>query len=78
MKAEKSERELLADISGRLDRIIGLLAVQQNEGDENAKIKQLYDLGLAPSAIGAIMGVSPNAVTIRMTRIRKQGRAQKK
>ena len=74
MKKEKSERELLADISKKLDHVIGLLTIQQSEGDENAKIRLLYEIGMEPTSIGAILGLSPNAVKIRMTRIRKKAK----
>ena len=78
MNTDKSERELLADISKKLDQVIGLLAVQQSEDDENAKIKLLYGLGLKPAVISAILGLSLNAVRIRMTRVRKKTKGGKK
>lgn len=77
MKTNKSEPELLADISKKLDHVIGLLTIQQTESDENAKIKLLYDLGLKPAAISAILGLSLNAVRIRMSRVRKKAKGGK-
>lgn len=78
MKKEKTERELLADISKKLDHVIGLLTIQQHDDDENAKIKLLYGLGIEPATIGAILGMSPDAVTMRMSRIRKKAKGTKK
>lgn len=66
--------EILSEICRKLDRVIGLLAIQQCEDDENAKIKMLYELGLDPSSIGAMLGLSANAVTIRMSRIRQKSK----
>lgn len=74
MDATKSKEEILIEISKKLDRVIGLLAIQQEEDDENAKIKLLYGLGLDPSSIAAILGLTANVVQVRMTRIRKKAK----
>ena len=72
MNKVKSERELLADISKKLDQIVGLLIVRQSGGDENANIKLLYELDWEPAMIGAVLGLTPNAVMVRMSRMRKK------
>jgi len=75
MNSEKSERELLTEISKKLDRVFGALIMQNDEYDENAKVKILYDLGLDPGSIALILGLSKSAVMVRMSRIR--GKATK-
>ena len=78
MRREKSERELLAVISNKLDQVIGLLAIQQSDADDNAKIKLLYGLGLEPDTIASILGLSPSGVMNRMSRLRKKAASTRK
>ena len=56
----KSERDLLADISAKLDRVAALIAIQGKEQD--VQIRILSKLGIPSSAIGVLM--DRNAGTI--------------
>lgn len=78
MNSEKSELELLTEISTKLDRVFGALIVQNDEYDENAKVKILYDLGLDPGSIALILGLSKSAVMVRMSRIRSKATKSKR
>ena len=69
MGAEKTERELLSEVSNKLDRIIGLLAIQDK--DEDTKIRILYGLGFDAPSIGSLVGLSANAVRVRKSRGKK-------
>lgn len=60
----KSERDLLADISAKLDRVAALIAIQGKEQD--VQIRILSKLGIPSSAIGVLMDRS--AGTIRWSR----------
>lgn len=71
---DNAETELLGEIKKKLDCIFGYLVVQNEDLDENAKVKILYDLGIEPTSIGAILGLSASAVMTRMSRIRKKGK----
>jgi len=53
---EKSEKELLEEISGKLDKILGVLTIQGNE--EDAQIKILKKLGFQPEEVGKLLGIS--------------------
>ena len=66
-----TEAELLGEIGTKLDRIIGLLVAQQNDRDENEKVKALFELGLDAGSIASVLGLSKNAVNIRKTRMRQ-------
>ena len=65
-----SDKELLEQISSKLDIVIGLLAIQNIEDGENAKIRVLAGFGLGPSLIGNMLGMSGNAVSIRLSRMK--------
>ena len=66
----KSERDLLADISAKLDRVAALIAIQGKEQDE--QISVLTSLGFDSKAIGLFVGISGDAVRKRRTRNRRQ------
>jgi len=70
MKTNKTEHELLSDISEKIDRAIGLLAIRDKNEDE--KVRILYGLGLDAPPIGALLGLSPDAVRQRKSRARKR------
>ncbi len=74
MKKEKTERELLADIDAKLNKVVGLLAIQQHEGDENAKLRQLVALELDAPSIAALLGLTVNAVNVRKSRLKGKSR----
>jgi hypothetical protein len=69
MSGEKSERELLAEISGKLDLVIGALAIQGR--DPASQINVLESLGMDSSAIGALLGLSASSVRGRKFRRKK-------
>ena len=65
---DKSERELLSEISEKLDRLIGLFAVQGKTEDE--QIAVLRGMGFDWKFIGGIIGLKPNTATQRHKRSR--------
>jgi len=67
-KKAKSEIDYLKEISDKIDKLIGLLAVK-NETSEK-KIKILSNLGFTSNEIGAILDMNPS--TIRNARIDKK------
>ena len=69
---EKSQAELLTEISLKLDSILAFLVARANQEDQGAVVKRLYENGLSAEVIGRITGISENAVNIRLTRLRKK------
>ena len=65
-KQQKDERELLAEISAKLDRVIGLLATAGKELDE--KIEVLRGLGLEWNVVGPLVGLNADAARMRMSK----------
>jgi DNA-directed RNA polymerase specialized sigma24 family protein len=57
---EKTERDILLEISEKLDRLIGILAVQGKDRDE--KISILVSLGFSNAEIGKLIGVPKGTV----------------
>ena len=78
MSNTASEPELLSEISDKLNVIIGMLAIRGLEDDQGASVEKLHGLGLRPRVIGPIVGLSENAVNVRLTRSRKKKRSTKK
>lgn len=74
--SDKSERELLADIATKLDRLIGVTAIAGRDRDEQPDI--LINLGLDNQLVAAMTGLTANAVSIRKTRMKKPTVAKKK
>lgn len=74
--SDKSERELLVDIAGKLDRLIGVTAIAGRDRDEHPDI--LINLGLDNQLVAAMTGLTANAVSIRKTRMKKPAGAKKK
>jgi len=68
----KSERELLEEISAKLDRVIALMAIQGVE--ETEKLRRLNAMGLDHQTIGSVTGLRPNTVAVRLFRMRKARR----
>ena len=62
-KNEKSERELLAEVSDKLDKVIALLAV--NGKSENEQISILKELGHDWKFIGTLTGLEPDTARMR-------------
>lgn len=62
-KNAKSSEDLLKEISGKLDKLMGVLAIQ---GKNQAKqISILKNLGFSSSEIGAIVGINPSTLRKR-------------
>ncbi len=57
---QRSEKDLLLEISKKLDRLIGILAIQGKDRDE--KIKILVSLGFSNSEISRLIGVPKGTV----------------
>jgi len=62
------EQGLLVEISRKLDVLVGLTAAAGKE--TGAQINILTSLGYGPSFIASIVGLAPNAVTLRISRKR--------
>jgi len=60
----KTEREILAEMSGKLDRLIGLFATQGKTQDEQIRI--LRGMGFDWNFIGAASGLKPDAARKRL------------
>ena len=69
MANEKTDNELLRDISDRLNEIVGLLAIQGKPQDDQTDI--LRSLGLEWNKIGMFLGMSATAVRLRNVRRKK-------
>jgi len=79
MNRDKSQTELLADISLKLDTIMAFLASKVPQSEENALVDKLAKSGLSYDVIARVVGISENAAAIRLTRIRKKsGNARKR
>jgi hypothetical protein len=65
--------QLLFEISEKLDRILGFLAIR-NVGTTGDQVKVLADLGLDSNTIAAVTGLTTNAVSVRLSRMRRRTR----
>jgi DNA-directed RNA polymerase specialized sigma24 family protein len=68
----KTDSELLTEISQKLDSILALLAAPAVQKDEGEVIRRLYENGHSASVIARVVGISENAVAIRLSRMRKK------
>ena len=67
----------LAQISKKLDVLIRLGAINAVKGlKEKRQVEILSDAGFAPRDIAGIVGTTPNAVRIRLHRMRKEKAAE--
>ena len=66
---QRSERELLGEISAKLDQVIAVLAVQGKERDQ--QIEALAAAGFDSAFIGRLVGMTPGAVRMWFTRRRR-------
>jgi hypothetical protein len=71
MAVEKTERELLQEISEGLNKIIGLLVIEGKT--QNQQIKLLSGLGFDSKTTGLFVGLSGDAVRQRKTQMKRQG-----
>jgi hypothetical protein len=65
------EHEILKEISSKLDILIGLAATVGR--DDDAKIDVLTTLGYGPAFIAPLVGLTPNAISVRVFRRNKTG-----
>jgi DNA-directed RNA polymerase specialized sigma24 family protein len=72
MAREKSQTEILAEISLKLDTLLSLLAAKVPQSEQGELVEKLYAQGHSTSAIARIVGISENAVAIRLTRLRQK------
>lgn len=66
---EKTEKELLKEISEKLDKIIALIAMQGKDVDTQIKI--LRGLKLEWSEIGRLVGIKGSVAQVRYSRNKK-------
>jgi hypothetical protein len=64
MSEQKTEFQLLAEISSKLDRVIGLLAISGR--DQNDQIRILKGLGFEWGEIGTMVGLKGDAARKRL------------
>ena len=67
----KTELEVLAEISDKLDRLIAVTAIQGR--DEEDQIRILYELGYDSFKIGPLVGLSPDVVRKRKGKLKLRG-----
>lgn len=72
MSATKSERELLEGIATKLDLVLAFMAIRGIEGDVNAIVAKLNSMKFDYKIIAIAAGISENAASIRLSRIKKQ------
>jgi len=65
----------LGEISEKLDAILGFLAIRGMEPDSAVAIARLRGLGLNNKAIACVTGLTENAVSIRISRMKKKSKA---
>ena len=63
MSNVKSEKELLEEISGKLDKIMGVLAIQGKE--EDSQIRILKNQGFNSEEVGKLVGLKETTVRMR-------------
>jgi hypothetical protein len=62
--------QLLFEISEKLDRIMALVAIRTVE-ERAEQVRLLDSLGLDARTIAAVTGMTPNAVALRLSRMRR-------
>jgi len=63
---ERSERQILEEISTKLERLLAVVAVQGRDAD--IQIRVLTKAGFSSSEIGALLGMHPTDVRHRRRR----------
>ena len=74
-KRVRSDVELLAEISSKLDRVVAVLAAQGK--DRDAQIDILSGAGCDSAFIGSVVGVTAGAVRTHQSRRRGRGTPDK-
>ena len=63
----------LKSINSRLDAIIRMVSLSLPDSvSEDRKVEVLSQLGFQPAEIGPMVGMTPNAVSIRLSRMKKK------
>jgi hypothetical protein len=70
MVREKTERELLQDINDRLDKLMGIIAIQGKA--QNQQIEILDALGFDSKTTGIYVGLSSDAVRQRKSQMKRK------
>lgn len=65
----KTTEELLEEISKKLDKLTGILAIEGK--DEDQQIKILTDLGFTSAEVGSLMGLPSGTIRRRNLEMRK-------
>ena len=68
MASKRTELELLGEINEKLDKIIGLSAIQGISNER--KVEVLSELGFKSGFISSLVGMTPGAVRTAMSRKR--------
>lgn len=76
MSVGKSQIEVLAEISEKLDIVIGFMAVR-DINDVTEQIEKLSEMKMHPKAISVVVGISEGAIAVRLTRMKKKKKAAK-
>ena len=63
-KKEKSEKELLSDINKKLDKLIGILAIQNIKNIED-RIYLLKNLDFKSNEVALLVGIKADAIRRR-------------
>lgn len=71
MSINKSQIEHLSDISEKLDTVIAFLAVR-DINDSGAIVEKLVGMGFTAKTIAPVVGLTENAVAVRLTRLKKK------
>ena len=70
MSADKSNVNYLAEISEKLDAVLGFMAISNQTADLGKFVPRLKAMGLSPKAISRVTGITENAVAIRISRLK--------
>jgi DNA-directed RNA polymerase specialized sigma24 family protein len=70
MSADKSNVNYLAEISEKLDAVLGFMAISNLTEDLGRFVPRLKAMGLSPKAISRVTGITENAVAIRISRLK--------
>ena len=77
MNINKSQTELLSEISDKLDTVIGFMATR-DINDPAAVVKRLATMGLDNKITATVAGLTEGAVAKRRTRMIKKKKTKKK
>ena len=72
MNNEKANVNHLADISEKLDAVVGFMMVRGIENDSAAVVNRLHAAGFNAKVIARVSGLTENAVAIRLSRAKKK------